>query len=530
MMPLMASPEHHHIGRRAGIVGFFTFLSRIMGLVRDAVIAFFFGASAMADAFYVAFRIPNLLRRLTAEGTLTVAFIPVFTEHIEQSRSAGRRAASVIFTYLFLFLIVLVILGVLFAPYLVRLIAYGFVDTPEKFRLTVYLTRLMFPYILLVSLSALAMGILNSLKRFAAPASAPILLNVSIILGAIFLFHQFSEPTVGLAVGVLVGGVSQIALQVPFLKKEGMVPGLNFNFHHPALRSLVKLMIPATFGVAVYQVNVLIITLFASFLPRGSVSYLWYADRVTEFPLGIFAIAIATASLPSLSDHAARKDMVLFKQTLNYSLRGVLVIMIPSAVGLVILAGPIIRLLFQRGVFSTSDTIGTAGALAFFALGVPFVSGVRNLVPAFFALKAPKVPVATASAALVVNSVAAFFLMKSLLHQGLALSLAISASVNFSLLFFFLRKKIGSFGEKRLLQSLLRVLSASAVMGFITWLLRSLVFRTWMTEGGLFKLIVSVLATILVAVLSYLAVLKVVGPSEFSMLYAVLKSARRRNR
>jgi putative peptidoglycan lipid II flippase len=528
-MPIMASREHHHIGRRAGIVGFFTFLSRIMGLVRDAVIAFFFGASAMADAFYVAFRIPNLLRRLTAEGALTIAFIPVFTEHLEESRSAGKRAASVIFTYLLLFLAILVIFGILFAPYLVRLIAYGFIDTPEKFKLTVFLTRLMFPYIFFISLAALAMGILNSLKRFAAPAATPILLNVSIIIGAVFLSHRFGEPTIGLAVGVLIGGLSQIALQVPFLKKEGLVPGINFNIQHPALKSLVKLMLPATFGVAVYQVNVLIVTLFASFLPRGSVSYLWYADRVTEFPLGIFAVAIATASLPSLSDHAVRKNMLLFKQTLSYSLRGVLVIMIPSCVGLVILSKSIIRLLFERGVFSSSDTIGTAGALSFFALGVPFVSGVRNLVPAFFALKAPKVPVVTASVALVANAIGAFVLMKSLLHRGLALSLALSAFVNFALLFIFLRKKIGPFGEKDLLKSFFRVLAASALMGSITWVLKSFVFQSWLA-GGLFKLVLSILTTILAAVVTYTVFLKVIGPSEFAMFYTLLKSVRKRNR
>lgn len=529
-MPLMESTEdQRHIGRRAGVVGFFTFLSRVMGLVRDAVIAFFFGASAMADAFYVAFRIPNLLRRLTAEGALTIAFIPVFTEDLEQSRSAGKKTASVIFTYLLLFLVILVILGILFAPYIVKLIAYGFVDTPEKFDLTVFLTRLMFPYILLVSLAALAMGILNSLKRFAAPAATPILLNVFIILGAVLLSQRFGEPTVGLAVGVLVGGLSQIALQVPFLKKEGMLPSINFDIRHPALKSLLNLMLPATFGVAVYQLNVLVITLYASFLPRGSVSYLWYADRVTEFPLGIFAIAIATASLPSLSDHVARKDMAQFKQTLIYSLRGVLVIMIPSAVGLFILARPIIRLLFERGVFSPSDTIATAGALCFFALGVPFVSGVRNLVPAFFALKDAKAPVATASAALVVNAVCAFFLMKALLHKGLALSLAIAASVNFFLLFIFLRKKIGSFGEKELVKSFFRVSAASAVMGIITWLLSSFVLQTWMA-GGLLKLVLSIMGTILAAVVVYMAVLRGIGPLEFAMVSSVLKSIKKRPR
>lgn len=518
----MGHSEHHKIGKRAGVVSFFTFLSRILGLARDAVVAYFLGASATADAFYVAFRIPNLLRRLTAEGALTIAFIPVFTEYLKKSRSEGKSVASVVFTYLSIFLVIIALLGVLFAPYLVKLIAYGFTEEPEKFRLTVYLTRLMFPYIILISLTALAMGILNSLKHFAAPAASPILLNVFIIIGAAVFSRYLSEPTVGLAAGVLVGGVAQLSLQIPVLVKKGMLPRLDFNYRHPALRSVLFLMLPAAFGAAVYQVNVLIITLLASFLPDGSVSYLWYADRVTEFPLGIFAIAIATATLPSLSDHAAEKDIDSFKRTFRFGLKGAFAITIPSAVGLYILATPVIRLLFQRGAFSDVATVGTVGALCFFVLGLPFLSGVRNIVPAFFAMKDSKTPVAIATVVVICNAILALILMRPLLHRGLALAVAIADAINFSLLMIFLRRKIGVLGGGEILASVARVAFSAAVMGLAVWC-----FKTYAVVSlfgkGLGPLIAAVLSSMLVGMAVYMLMLRIVGAPEYEMLTSVLK-------
>lgn len=458
--------EHENISKRVGTVSFFTFLSRIMGLVRDAVLAYAFGASNAADAFYVAFRIPNLLRRLVAEGALTVAFIPVYTEYLRKSKRDGFEAASVIFTYLSIFLTFLVVLGVLFAPWIVKAVAWGFTDDPAKFELTVYLTRLMFPYIFLISLVALAMGILNSLKKFAAPAAAPILLNIAIVFGALYLSKMFSQPTLGLALGVLIGGSLQLLLQIPALAKVGMIPRFNFNYKHKALKGLLLLMIPSAFGAAVYQINVLVVTLLASFLPGGSVSYLWYADRVSEFPLGIFAIAVATAILPTMSEHAASNDIESLKKTLNYGLRLAFLIAIPSAVGLFILSRLSVSVLFERGEFTPATTFATAAALSVFALKIPFVSGVRNLVPAFFALKDAKTPVIISAVAVIVNLVIAFILMKPYLHVGLAWALVISAIVNFSLLAYFLRRKIGSLGFRSITLSAAKTIFASAIMAF----------------------------------------------------------------
>jgi len=517
--------EHIHISRRVGTVSFYTFLSRVLGLVRDAVLAWAFGATRMADAFFVAFRIPNLLRRFVAEGALTVAFVPVYTEYLKKSRQNGREAASVIFTYLSMFLVGIVILGVVFAPWIVRLMAWGFSAEPGKFELTVYLTRIMFPYIFFISLMALAMGILNSLKRFAAPAAAPILLNAAIIFGATVLWKFFDVPTVGLAIGVLIGGVLQLALQIPFLIKEGMIPRINFNWRHKALKGLLFLMIPSAFGAAVYQVNVLIVTLMASFLPDGSVSYLWYADRVSEFPLGIFAIAVATATLPTLSDHAAAKDIESLKETINYSLRLTFLIAIPSAVGLFLLSGLSISVLFERGDFGPSTAVATAGALAIFALKIPFVSGVRNIVPAFFALRDARTPVYIATVAVVVNAVVAMALMGSMLHLGLASALVISSVVNFFLLLYFLRRKVGALGCRRLVASIVKTCIASVVMGVAIIYAKEFVHAGAMTS--LWTRGITLFLLIAGGVLIFMIITRIINVDEYHALMGLIKRRKK---
>ncbi|HPM41199.1 MAG TPA: murein biosynthesis integral membrane protein MurJ, partial [bacterium] len=513
------------ISRRVGTVSFYTVLSRILGLVRDAVMAWAYGATRLADAFYVAFRIPNLLRRLVAEGALTIAFVPIYTEELRRGREEGRRAASVIFTYLSLVLTAMVVLGVLFAPLIVRLIAWGFVAEPEKFNLTVYLTRLMFPYIFLISLVALAMGMLNSLKRFAAPAASPILLNIGIILGAVVLSKHFEQPAVGLALGVLLGGVAQLALQIPSLVKEGMLPRLDFNWRHPALKGMLLLMIPSAFGAAVYQLNVVVVTLLASFLPDGSVSYLWFADRISEFSLGIFSIAVATVTLPTLSDHAAQKDIGAFKETMNYSLRLAFLIDIPSAVGLYLLAVPVVSVLLQRGEFNYETTVATAGALVFFALKIPFVSGVRNLVPGFFALKDAKTPVAIACIAVVVNAGAALLLMGPLLHRGLAAALVIASATNFFILLCLFRRKVGKIGGRKILVSVGKTCAASAVMAAAIIGARH-VAEPWMA-GTFAERAGSLLVLVVIGFTVFVGVTRIINPEEFHALAGLIRRRRK---
>jgi len=518
--------EHTHISRRVGTIGLFTLISRILGLVRDSALAYAFGATMVADAFYVAFRIPNLLRRLVAEGSLTVAFVPVYSEYLKKSRKDAFEVISIVFTCLSIILAVLVILGVVFAPWIVRAVAYGFEGTAAKFDLTVYLTRIMFPYIFLISLVALAMGTLNSLKRFATPAASPILLNIAIIFGALVLKNYFAEPTVGVAIGVLIGGVLQLALQIPTLRKEGMIPRINFNWRHPALKSLGLLMLPSAYGAAVYQINVIVITFLASFLAHGSVSYLWYADRVSEFPLGIYSISVAMATLPTLSDHFTSKDIEAFKDTANYSLRLAFLIDIPAAIGLFILSLPIVQIIFERGVFTDQAAIATAGTLQMFALGIPFVSGVRNLVPAFFALRNPKTPVIVATIALIWNAALAPILMRPLLHRGLALSMATSAMVNFSILLFMFRRKVGRIGGRKIILSVARSFFAACVMaGFIHFVVKYSHLleaqRTLQRAGVL-------VAIILVSFVIYMTIIRVISPEEYRAFTSMVKKRRKK--
>jgi len=307
---ISAKSEHGKVRRAAGVVGFFTLASRVLGLMRDIVIAGFFGTGMAADAFFVAFRIPNLLRRLFAEGSLTIAFIPVFTEYLTQkSRDEAFDLARTILTLLTITVAVVALSGILLSPWIVRIQAFGFGGTGDKYQLTVLLTRITFPYIFFISLVAFFMGVLNSLRHFGAPAAAPIFLNLGIIGAAYFISPYCSEPIVGIAIGVLIGGFLQVGLQIPWVFKEGFKVFPRWQPNHPAVRRIGLLMLPAIVGSAVYQFNQFMGTLLATFLAEGSVSWLYYADRLVQFPLGVFAIAISTAALPSLSAQAAMEDL-----------------------------------------------------------------------------------------------------------------------------------------------------------------------------------------------------------------------------
>lgn len=459
------SAEIVTVSRKASMVGFYTFLSRIFGLGRDTLIAYLLGAKEAADAFYVAFRIPNLLRRLLAEGALTISFIPVFTEYLKKDKKEAKRVADYTFTLLTLLLLVITIIGVVFAAFFVKMTAFGFTEDPEKYALTVQLTRITFPYIFLVSIGALAMGILNSLKHFSTPAASPILLNVGIILGALLLRNHVAQPSIALAIGVIVGGVMQILLQIPALAKLGFLPRISWNPKHPGVVKIVKLMIPSIYGSAVYQLNLFAITFMASFLTTGAVSYLWYADRVMEFPLGVFAISFATVILPQLSEHAADKNLTKFKAAFLDGLRMIYFINLPATVGLIVLAELIISVLFQHGHFSQESALLTARTLQCFAIGLPFVSGTRITSSAFYALQDSKTPVRAANIAVFANIAMGAILLKPLGHEGLALGVAFGSLFNFILHIYDFRKKLGPLGLKKLAGTVLKVMVASLAMG-----------------------------------------------------------------
>ena len=337
------SRENAKVAKAAGIVGLATMLSRVFGFIRDMVVAGFFGAGIVTDAFFVAFRIPNLLRRLLGEGSLTVSFVPVFTEYLNRkSREEAFELASIAFTLLSVILVAVSIAGVVFSPLIVTAMAPGFTRVPVQYELAVFLNRLMFPYIFFISLVALCMGILNSLRHFAAPALSPVVLNLSMILATLTLRDFFREPILALVVGVMAGGVLQLMMQWPFLVRLGVRLKPDFRFRHPGIRRIGLLMLPAVFGAAVYQINVFIGTILASLLPGGSVSYLYYADRIVELPLGVFAIAVGTATLPSFSEQISKGNFEELKKTIAFSLRLILFITIPAMIALIALREPII--------------------------------------------------------------------------------------------------------------------------------------------------------------------------------------------
>jgi putative peptidoglycan lipid II flippase len=329
----------------------------------------------------------------------------------------------------------------------------------------------MFPYIFFVGLVALAMGVLNARKHFWAPAFAPVLLNLSIIFCALVFSSAFSEPVVSLALGVLLGGIAQLIFQGPFLRRQGIVWGFLFKPYHPGVKRIAGLMAPSILGLAVTQLNVLVNTFLASYLPEGSVSYLYYADRLLEFPMGIFAIAIATAVLPVMSEHSAQNDWVKLRETLSFSLRLVFFVTVPAMVGLIVLGQPILNLLFQRGAFTAHSTAMTAQALLYYSLGLAGFAGVRIVVPAFYSLQDTRTPVKIAFAALVVNALLGAILMQPLQHGGLALATSLAAAINFVLLVLFLRKKMGPIGFGKIFRSLLKSLGASLVMGAVAWMI-----------------------------------------------------------
>ncbi len=456
--------ENSQIAKAAGIVGAATLTSRILGFIRDAVIAWFFGAGFSSDAFIAAFRIPNLLRRLFAEGSLSAAFIPIFTEYIlKQGQAEAFHLARSAFRLLSAVLVITAISGVLFSPWIVRLIAPGF--SADKLSLTIILTRLMFPYIIFIGLVALCMGILNVLGHFSAPAFAPALLNLSIIGAVFFISPSLTPPAIGLAVGVLIGGFLQLALQLPFLIRKGFYFWEKAKMIHPGLKRVGTLILPVILGGAVYQINILVGTLLGSLLDQGSITYLYFADRLVQFPLGIFAIATATALLPSLSRQAAKGDFNTLKDTFGQTLKLVFFIAIPASVGLIILREPIVALLFQRGEFDVQATRLTAQALLYYSIGLWAFSTVRIVTATFFAIQDTSTPLKIAGISIFANIVLGIALMKPLDHGGLAMATSLASMLNLVLLLGALRTRLGALGGKSIALSVCRSLSCSVVMG-----------------------------------------------------------------
>jgi putative peptidoglycan lipid II flippase len=453
--------------RSTGVIGAATALSRILGFVRDIVIAAFFGTAVYAQAFVVAFRIPNLLRDLIGEGATNAAFVPVLTEELEKKGKQDFFALSqVILNILFTALLVLAAVGMLASPLIVKLIAPGFSADPQKFGVTVTLTRVLFPFLILVGLWAYAMGVLNTLGHFAAPAFGSCALNLTMILCAMW----FGENVFGLAAGVLAGGLLQLAMQFPPLYLNGWRPRLTSQFAHPKAKRIGRLLLPRALGACVYQVNVFVSTVLASFsgiVGEGAVAALYYANRIWQLPLAVFGIALAQAALPAMSKHAALDETEHLKETISFSLKAVFFMLVPATVGLMALATPITRVLFERGLFTDYSTRITASALFFYAFGLVACGGAKILVSAFYSMQDTMTPVKTAFWSLALNIALNVALMGTLKVGGLALATSVSAVFNFAILFVFLKKRIGDFGVTGIFDSLARALLAGIVMGAV---------------------------------------------------------------
>lgn len=457
--------------KSTAIVSAMTLISRVSGLIRDVVMASVLGSSGLADAFFVAFRIPNFLRRIFGEGAFAQAFVPVFTELTERNTVEAKRFVNSVAGLLALVTLVLTVLGIVFAPELVGFYAPGYKDNPAQMAVTVDALRFMFPYLFCISLVAMSAGILNTLNRFAIPAVTPVLLNVCLILAMWVLVPLFDSAASALAVGVLIAGIVQLLFQVPSLHKEGYLPKFAFDRSNPAVVKVFGLMLPAVFSVSVAQVNMFVNTVLATSLVVGSPSWLYYSDRLMEFPVGVFGIALASVVLPNLSKEHVSGSVERFSQMMDWALRWVTLIAVPATFALILLATPLLSTIFLRNAFTTHDVEMSALALEAFSIGICGFIFVKVLAPGFFARQDTKTPMRIAIVSVLVNVVMSLILVKFMQHTGLALAVSIAAWVNAGLLFFVLFLRGIYKPQRGWLWFLLRVgIAVAAMSAVLIWL------------------------------------------------------------
>lgn len=478
-------PKAPGLLRSSGVVGVMTMLSRVLGLVRDMVIARYFGAGAGADAFFVAFKIPNFLRRLFAEGAFSQAFVPVLSSYRQtESLSEVRRLVNAVSGSLGLVLLGVTLVAMIGSPVLTFLFAPGFTDDAAKFDLASDMLRITFPYLLLISLTAFAGAILNSYDRFAVPAFTPVLLNLAMIAAAIFLSPLMQTPIMALAWGVFIAGALQLFFQLPFLMRLGLMPRPKVDYRHEGVSRVLRLMAPALFGVSVSQINLLLDTVLASFLQTGSVSWLYYSDRLSELPLGVFGVAIGTVILPNLSRKHAAQTPAQFAATVDWAIRAVLLIGLPAAVALALLAEPLIATLFHYGEVTDRDVMMSAMSLRAYSAGLLAFMLIKVLAPGFFARQDTKTPVKIGVIAMVANMVFNLALVLPLAHAGLALATSLSAWLNATLLWRGLRREGAWQAQSRWLRFLIQLLVANCVMAaVIVWLNGPV--QAWLAMTGL---------------------------------------------
>ncbi len=519
--PSPSKDDNHSVVKAAGLIGLATFSSRILGFVRDMVLARLFGATAAADAFFVAYRIPNLLRELFAEGSMSAAFIPVFTEyHTLRSKQDAWELASAAFTTLLTIVTAITLAGILGAPWIAWLIGWGFHGEPAKLELTTVLTRIMFPYLLFISLAALAMGVLNSMRAFAAPAFSPVFFNIVIIGCAFLLAPQMEQPILGVAIGVVVGGAAQFAMQLPGLRVRGMLFGLLFQPRHPGVKRIGLLMVPSLLGLSVTQINILVSTFLGSLFPGGP-TYLFYGMRLIQFPLGIFGVALATAILPTLTAQAAKGALDDLRTTLGFGLRMILFIILPAMLGLILLRVPIVHLFFEHGSFTAADTAATATAVLCYAVGLWAFAGVRIIVSAYYSLQDTKTPAMTAALAVVANIIFSVILMGPLGAPGLALATALASMLNGSVLVAVLNRRLGHVEWGAVGRSAARVLVAC--MPLVLICLAVAQAPVWQEPGAWIMKTVWLGGGISLSVVGYVAAHLWLGSEELDVALGLVK-------
>lgn len=537
------------VAKSAGIVSIAVMFSRVLGLVREQIFAYYFGAGFLMDAYIVAFRIPNVLRDLFAEGALSAAFVKVFTDYqIKKGEPAAWRLASLVLNALAVVLSAITIIGILITPYALPLLVSGF--SPEKIALAVTMTQIMFPFILLIALAAVAMGVLNTKGIFGVPASASTVFNiVSIIFGLGFAFwlsgggwlssaNDNGIPDaaaqwaiIGMAVGTLIGGAAQFAMQLPSLFKVGFRFSPILSFTDEGVKQVMRLMAPAILGTSAVQINVLVNTMFVSDI-NGAQGWLNYAFRLMQFPIGVFGVAIGTASIPTLSRMASSGNIKEFRQTLASSLKLVFLLTLPSACGLIVLGEPIIRLIYERGKFHEGDTTMAAYALAGYSIGLTGYAAIKVLSPAFYALNDAKTPMIIAVCSIAVNALASY-LFRDLLapynlgHVGVALATSSVALVNFFALALIMRKRIAGIDGREITASFIKIAVASAVMSAVCYFSYNLL-TNWLGAKTLIVKLVEAFVPIALGGIAFVFAAKILRVSEVNKLFNALKRKLKR--
>lgn len=518
--------DHPRLARSTFKVSLGTFASRVLGMLRMSVMSGLFGASDANDAFVAAFKIPNLLRDMFAEGALSASFIPVFATKLKEAgRSEALQTANLMMSFLLVVVGFFVIVGIIVAPSIVSALAPGFDEIPGKFDLTVKLGRVMMPFLLVISIAALFMGMLNALGKFGTPAFAPVMLNLGMIAAGFVICPFVDPPILGMSIGVLLGGLGQCLIQLPQLLKSGFRFRPDWNFRNSDLALIVKLSAPMVIGLAGTQVNVFVITNLASQLSEGAVSYLDYSFRLLHLPLGLFSVAIATVSLPSASRLAAGKDLEGMAALYLKTLRLGLFLVLPAEVLLLLAGKPIVALLYQHHEFSSSDTISTVSALLYYSIGLVAYSSVRITVPMFYAMKETRLPVIVSLVSVVVNIILCFSLTDILDFRGLSLAVSCSGWLNFVLLFLLLSRRLPVLSNRRTLIALGKIAIPSIVVSAVV-ILAQTVYPCDIENGTKALWLLYTFGLLGLSAVLYLGVAKLMSMPELDSLLGLVRKRR----